>query len=86
MSHAIPLHERLALNAREAGELVGLSDAAIKRLVRAGKIARVPDTDRVLIARAELERWVNARPRAGGVAADLKESSPEADIDVTPSA
>jgi len=53
--------EKLALSAAEAGELVGgLSEKTIRNLVRDGKLARVPDTDRLLIARAELERWVTS--------------------------
>ena len=52
--------EKLALNATEAAELVGVSEKTIRILVRDGKLARVPDTDRLLIARAELERWVTS--------------------------
>ena len=52
--------EKLALSAAEAGELVGVSEKTIRNLVRDGKLARVPDTDRLLIARAELERWVTS--------------------------
>ncbi len=52
--------EKLALNAAEAAELVGVSESTIRHLVRDGKLKRVPDTDRLLIARAELERWVNS--------------------------
>jgi excisionase family DNA binding protein len=52
--------EKLALNAAEAAELVGVSEKTIRILVRDGKLARVPDTDRLLIARAELERWVTS--------------------------
>ena len=58
--------EKLALNAAEAAELVGVSEKTIRILVRDGKLARVPDTDRLLIARAELERWVTST--MGGVA------------------
>jgi len=56
----VTVTEKLALNAAEAAELVGVSEKTIRILVRDGKLARVPDTDRLLIARAELERWVTS--------------------------
>lgn len=52
--------DKLALSVPEAAELVSLSDSAVRRLIAEGTLARVPDTDRVLVARAELERWVNS--------------------------
>lgn len=52
--------DKLALSVPEAAQLVGLSERAVRRLVDGGILARVPDTDRVLIARAELDRWVTS--------------------------
>lgn len=60
MTASIPLQDRLAVSVPEAGELVGLSSPAVRRLVDQGVLARVPHTDRVLIARAELDRWVTS--------------------------
>lgn len=34
-----------------------------RRLVADGKLARVPDTERVLIPRIDLDRWLAGRPR-----------------------
>ena len=56
----MPLAEKLALSVAEAGQLVGLAPSSIRRLVNDGVLARVPHTDRVLIARRELDRWVNS--------------------------
>jgi excisionase family DNA binding protein len=55
---------RLAYGVSEAAELVGLSENTIRRLVDAGILASVPDTGRVLIAHAELERWVTSTMKA----------------------
>lgn len=52
------LLDKLALSIPEAAELVGLSQRSIRRLIDSGVIARVPNTDRVLIARVELDRWL----------------------------
>jgi len=51
--------DKIAYTAAEAAELVGLSESGIRNLVRDGKLRRVPDTGRLIIARTELERWVN---------------------------
>jgi excisionase family DNA binding protein len=52
--------ERLTLTMDEAGQLLGVSGRTIRRLVRAGEIAaiRTASSGRVLIARAEVERFV----------------------------
>lgn len=65
-----PAHLKLALNAADAGDLVGgISETSIRRLVEQGHLARVPHTDRLLIARIELERWVaSGRPGEGSAA------------------
>lgn len=50
--------EKLAFNAAEAGEILGVSDWTIYRLVDSGELAKIPHVGkRVLIARAELERF-----------------------------
>lgn len=54
----VPLSERLAFSAAEAGSLLGVSESLVRRLVREGKLARVPHTERILIARTEIERFV----------------------------
>lgn len=52
--------EKLAYTTTEAGELSGLSKWTIYRLVEAGHLAKLPHTGRrVLIAKAELERFVS---------------------------
>lgn len=56
----IPLSERLAFSAAEAGSLLGVSESLVRRLVREGKLARVPHTERLLIARTEIERFVGS--------------------------
>lgn len=60
MTEPTPLHLRIALTVPEAAELVGLSAPTVRALVHKGVLARVPDTDRVIIARVELDRWVNS--------------------------
>jgi excisionase family DNA binding protein len=52
--------EKIALSASEAGALTGLSASTITRLVRRGVLAPVPHVGRVLIARRELDRWVES--------------------------
>jgi len=54
----LPIDRRIALSAAEAGELVGVSEATVRRLVEDGHLARVKHTSRLLIARCELNRWV----------------------------
>lgn len=61
---SVPTHLKIAVGPAEAGELVGgVSASTINRLIERGVLARVPHTDRVLIARSELDRWVaSGRP------------------------
>lgn len=63
MTEPTPLHLRIALTVPEAAELVGLSAPTVRALVHKGVLARVPDTDRVIIARVELERWATGAAR-----------------------
>jgi len=52
-----PAHLKIAVGVVEAADLLDLSEASVRRLIAAGHLARVPHTDRVLIARAELDRF-----------------------------
>lgn len=54
----VPVHLKAALTPTEVGALVGLSASTIRRLVRDGVLATVPHAPHLLIARAEVERWV----------------------------
>lgn len=54
---SVPTHLKIAVSAREAGELLDMSEPAVRRLVAAGVLARIPHTGRLLIARTELERF-----------------------------
>lgn len=57
--------EKLAFNAIEAGALLGVSEWTIYRLVDSGELAKVPHLGkRVLIARAELERFASEGVKA----------------------
>jgi len=58
MDERLPIDRKLALSAVEAGELVGLSETSIRRMVRSGFLKSLPGTDRLLIARVELDRWM----------------------------
>lgn len=50
----------VALSAAQAGEVLGVSEWTIRRLVKDGHLRKVPYLgDRVLIARVELERFAN---------------------------
>lgn len=50
--------EKLAFNARESAEILGVSEWTVYKLVERGDLAKVPHMGkRVLIARAELERF-----------------------------
>lgn len=60
MNATLPTHLKIALSVPEAASMVGLSGTAVRRLIDRGVIARVPHTERVLVARAELERWVTS--------------------------
>lgn len=59
----VPVHLKLSLTTAEVFALTGLSDSSVRRLVADGKLARVPDTERVLIPRIDLDRWLAGRPR-----------------------
>ena len=56
----IPADRKIAVSVPEAAELLSLSAPSVRRLITSGVIARVPHTDRVLIARAELERFATS--------------------------
>lgn len=56
----VALHLRVALTADEAGALLGLSGGSVRRLVETQVLARVPHTTRLLIARAELDRFATS--------------------------
>lgn len=58
--HTVPINLRVALTVPEAAAMVGISDTALRRLITKGVLATVPHTDRVLIARVELDRWVTS--------------------------
>ncbi|MFT3854785.1 MAG: helix-turn-helix domain-containing protein [Ilumatobacteraceae bacterium] len=61
----VPVHLRIAVGLDGAAALTDLSPPTIARLVKDGVLARVPGTDRVIIARIELDRWVaSGRPGA----------------------
>jgi excisionase family DNA binding protein len=55
---AVPLSERTGLSCAEVAALNGMSEATVRRLVRDGVLARVRHTQRVVIARTEMERWL----------------------------
>ena len=52
--------DRLAYGVDELAALVGVSPSSIRRLIKTGVLAKVPHIDRVLVARTEVERWLNA--------------------------
>ena len=56
----VPVHLKAALSVPEITEMVGLSAPAVYRLVEQGVLARVPHTSRLLVARAEIDRWVTS--------------------------
>lgn len=62
---ATPIAERLAYGVDELAAAVGVSPTSIRRLIASGILARVPYTDRVLVARTEVDRWLNS---TGGAA------------------
>lgn len=49
--------EKVALTPAEAGALIGLSDAQVRRMVARGDLAPVPHCSPLRIARTELDRW-----------------------------
>lgn len=64
----VPVHLKAALSVPEITEMVGLSAPAVYRLVERGVLARVPHTSRLLVARAELDRWVTSTMPRSSVA------------------
>jgi transposase len=54
----VPVHLKAGLSVAEAAAMSGESESSIRRLVREGVLARAPYTGRVIIARAELDRWL----------------------------
>lgn len=60
MKHDVPLHLKIALSVPEAAALISCSDWTVREMIRKGVLARVPHTDKVLIARTELDRLVNS--------------------------
>ena len=55
----LPVSQKLALSVSEVALVCGISTSLVRKLVAQGVLPRVPHTDRVLIARASVERWVN---------------------------
>lgn len=58
--NTVPIHLRAALGVPEAAAMISVSEPTIRALVDKGVLARVPHVGRVLIARAELDRWVTS--------------------------
>jgi hypothetical protein len=56
----VPLAERVAVNAVEAGALIGRSDNFVREQIRQGHLRPVPHCDYTLIAVDELRRWAAA--------------------------
>jgi len=54
----VPTHLKLALSVREVADLCSILTPTVRRLVAEGVLPRVPHTERVLIARTAVERWV----------------------------
>lgn len=54
----LPLVDRLALTPEEIEALTGISARHVRECVKDGLVRRVPYTSRILIARAELDRWL----------------------------
>ena len=51
------LPARIAYSVDESAELLSLSPAEVRRLIKRGVLRRVPHTGRVLVAHRELERF-----------------------------
>lgn len=60
LSASVQQGHKLAYSVPEVAAMVGLSEPAVRRLVARGVLTRVPHTERLLIARVELERWVGS--------------------------
>jgi excisionase family DNA binding protein len=55
----VPVESKLALSVSEVADICGISTSLVRKLVARGVLPRVPHTERVLIARTAVERWVN---------------------------
>jgi hypothetical protein len=63
MNAKMPAHLKLALGVADAAALTDLSEPMIRRMIRDGVLAPIPNMNRVLIARVELDRWAaSSRP------------------------
>jgi predicted nucleic acid-binding Zn ribbon protein len=62
----VPLADRIAVTAAEAGALIGRSDEFVRQQIAAGHLRPIPHCEQVLIATAELRRW--AAEGLGGAA------------------
>lgn len=60
MKLEIPVWHKSGLSVPEAAAMSGESESTIRRLVAKGEIARAPHKGRVIIARAELDRWLTS--------------------------
>ena len=56
----MPAAEKVALSVQDVSQLCGISQSLVRKLVRDGVLPRVPHTDRLLIARTAVERWVES--------------------------
>lgn len=58
------LPTRIAYAVDDAAEMLSLSPAEVRRLIKRGVLRRVPHTGRVLIAHRELERFAAGEAEA----------------------
>ena len=65
-SQVINLAQRLAFSPREAGMLVGKSGTYIYRQIYAGRIKPISDCGRMMIPRAELDRFLSRTAEYNG--------------------
>ena len=56
----MPPAGKLALSVQDVAAVCGISQSAVRKLVREGVLPRVPHTDRLLVARTAVERWVES--------------------------
>jgi hypothetical protein len=73
----INLNQRLAFSPREAGVLVGKSGTYIYRQIYAGRIKPISDCGRMIIPRAELDRFLARTAEYSGEAIRGKSSNGE---------
>lgn len=59
-SERVPVERKLALSVPEVADLIGLSESSVRRLVDSGVLAKLPDTHRTQILRADLDRWLTS--------------------------